>query len=121
MASPDECELPCYKATLVSRLKKRLPSDEVLGELTRLFGLLAEPTRLRIVDALTSGEELCACDLSHVLGISLSAMSEQLRALREAGIVAHRNDGRMAYYRLRDGFLAGLVAQVRAQLAPTIS
>jgi len=121
MKSPDECEIPCYKATLVASLKERLPSDEVLGELTRLFALLADPTRLRIVDALTSGEELCACDLSHALGISLSAMSDQLRTLREAGIVAHRDDGRMAYYRLRDGFLAGLVAQARSQLTSTIS
>jgi len=121
MNGPDECEVPCYKATLVAALKEQLPSDEVLRELTRLFGLLADPTRLRIITALTSGEELCACDLSHVVGISLAATSQQLRALREAGIVAHRNDGRMAYYRLRNGLLAGLVAQMRAQLAQTIS
>jgi len=121
MKSPDECEIPCYKATLVASLKERLPSDAILDALTRLFGLLADPTRLRIVDALTSGEELCVCDLSHVLGISLSATSDQLRTLRQAGILAHRNDGRMAYYRLRDGFLAGLVAQARSQLTSAIS
>jgi len=121
MDNPDECEIPCYKATLVASLKERLPSDEVVGDLTTLFRLLADPTRLRIVDALTAGEELCACDLSHVLGISLAATSDQLRALREAGLVAHRNDGRMAYYRLRNGLLADLVAQARAQLTSTIS
>jgi len=121
MNSPEECEIPCYKATLVVSLKERLPSDELLDELTRLFGILADPTRLRIVDALTSGAELCVCDLSHALGISFSATSDQLRTLRQAGIVAHRNDGRMAYYRLRDGFLAGLVAQARSQLTSRFS
>jgi ArsR family transcriptional regulator len=94
-----------------------MPSDEELQRLAGLFGLLADPTRLRIIGALTSGEELCVCDVSHVLGLSLSATSHQLRKLREAGCVTFRNDGRMAYYRLRDDFLAGLMAQGRLQMA----
>jgi DNA-binding transcriptional ArsR family regulator len=121
MKHPDECEVPCYKATLVASLRERLPADEVLEELAELFGLLADPDRLRIIEALSSGEELCVCDVSHVLGISLTAASDQLRVLRDAGVVAYRDDGHMAYYRLRNGFLPGLVALVRAQLAPVVS
>ncbi|MGD2064359.1 MAG: metalloregulator ArsR/SmtB family transcription factor [Nitrospirota bacterium] len=116
MSDPDECTVPCYKATAVARLKEQMPPEEELQRLAELFGLLADRTRLCIISALASGEELCVCDVSHVLGLSLSATSHQLRKLRDAGVVAYRNDGRMAYYRLRDGFLAGLMAQGRLQL-----
>jgi DNA-binding transcriptional ArsR family regulator len=117
MSDPEECKVPCYKATTVARLKEQMPSDDELQRLAELFGLLADATRLRIIGALASGEELCVCDVSHVLGLSLSATSHQLRKLRDAGVVAYRNDGRMAYYRLRDGFLAGLMAQGQLQVA----
>jgi len=116
MTEPDRCTIPCYKAELVARLKEQMPPDEVLQGLAQLFGLLADPTRLRIIGALAPGEELCVCDVANVLGLSLSATSHQLRKLRDAGVVAFRNDGRMAYYRIQDGFLAGLMLQAKVQL-----
>lgn len=116
MSTPDRCNIPCYKADVVARLKEQMPPDEVLQDLARLFGLLADPTRLRIIGALSSGEELCVCDVANVIGLSLSATSHQLRKLRDAGVVAFRNDGRMAYYCIQDGFLAGLMLQAKVQL-----
>jgi ArsR family transcriptional regulator, lead/cadmium/zinc/bismuth-responsive transcriptional repressor len=65
------------------------------------FQMLASPTRLRIVEAL-SVRELCVCDLAAVVGVSQSAVSHQLRQLRQMRIVRYRKDGRMAYYRLDD-------------------
>ncbi len=116
MARNDVCNVPCYKADLVARLKAEAPEGEVVSALAKMFGLLADPTRLRIVGALASGEELCVCDVANVVELSLSATSHQLRKLREAKVVTHRNDGRMAYYRLQDGFVAGLMLQARVQL-----
>jgi DNA-binding transcriptional ArsR family regulator len=120
VSDPDECNVPCYKATVVARLKEQIPPDEELQRLADRFALLAGTTRLRILGALACGEELCVCDVSHVLGIFLSATSHQLRKLRDAGVVTYRNDGRMAYYRLRNGFLAGLMAQGQLQMARPI-
>ncbi len=116
MPRADRCEIPCYKVDVVARLKDQMPPDEVLQGLARLFGLLADPTRLRIIGALAGGEELCVCDVAHVLGLSLSATSHQLRKLRDAEVVAFRNDGRMAYYHIRDGFLAALMLQARVHV-----
>jgi len=115
----DRCNVPCYKGDLVRRLKDEMPKEALLRDIARMFGVLADVTRLRILGALSSGEELCVCDVANVVGLSLSATSHQLRKLREAGAVTYRNDGRMAYYRLQDGFLAGLMLQARVQAERT--
>lgn len=83
--------------------------DDDLAYLADTFQMLASPTRLRIVEAL-SDREMCVCDLAAVVGVSQSAVSHQLRQLRQMRIVAHRKEGRMAYYRLDDGHVAQLFA-----------
>ena len=64
-----------------------MPKEALLRDIARMFGVLADVTRLRILGALSSGEELCVCDVANVVGLSLSATSHQLRKLREAGAV----------------------------------
>ena len=107
--------VPCYKEDLVERLQATLPAPPMLQEMAHLFSLLGDPTRLRMLSALSRGDELCVCDVANVAGLSMSATSHQLKKLRDSGIVSCRSDGRMAYYKLRDGFAAGLLAQVRLQ------
>lgn len=118
MRKPDDspCDVRCFNLELVSRLKRTLPTDRATEELAGLFQLLGDPARIRMIAALSSGEELCVCDVANVAGLSVSATSHQLKKLREAGVVVHRNDGRMAYYRLHDGFCAGLLAQARLRV-----
>jgi len=116
VSDADRCEIPCYNPQLVDRLKERMLPEDTLQRLAGVFGLLADRTRLKIIGALADGEELCVCDVSHVVGLSLSATSHQLRRLREAGVVSYRNDGRMVYYRLADGFLAGLILQAKVKV-----
>lgn len=81
--------------------------DQELAHLADTFQMLASPTRLRIVEAL-SDRELCVCDLSAVAGVSPSAVSHHLRQLRQLRIVRFRKEGRMAYYRLDDGHVSQL-------------
>ena len=69
-------------------------------------GTAQDPVRLR------EGEELCVCDVAHVLGMSVSAASHHLRKLRDLKLLKYRTDGKMAYYSLRDKFAAQLVARV---------
>ena len=66
------------------------------------FGLMADPTRARIVHALSLARELCVCDLALLIGISQSALSHQLRLLRSHRVVTRRKAGRIVYYRLAD-------------------
>ena len=115
MPSSDEA-IPCYKAELVARILAEMPTEDVLDHLARLFGILGDPTRLRMIGALASGEELCVCDVANVVGISLSGTSHQLRKLRDLGLVTHRSEGRMTYYQLRGDFLAGMLSQARAEV-----
>ena len=93
------CVVPCFKEEVVREVKAALPGDLAVRNAAAFFGALADPSRLKILLAI-SREELCVCDVSHVVGLSVSATSHQLRLLRNLGIVTYRNDGKMAYYSL---------------------
>jgi DNA-binding transcriptional ArsR family regulator len=86
-----------------------MPPDAVLEETEILFGALADRARLKILFALGNGEELCVCDVAHVLGVSISTASHHLRKLRDLKLLRYRNDGKMSYYSLRDELAGRLV------------
>jgi|SRR5262245_46472554 DNA-binding transcriptional ArsR family regulator len=83
---------------------------DAADQVASTFAMLADPTRARIVHALSLAEELCVCDLALLLGVSESAMSHQLRLLRDHRMVARRRAGRVAYYRLADGHIRHILA-----------
>lgn len=108
---PDLCDVPCFHEGLVARIRSTIPADDEVEQARVLFAALADRTRLRILHALKDGEELCVCDVAHVLGTSVSAASHHLRKLRDLAVLKYRNDGKMAYYSLRDGFATDLAQQ----------
>ena len=108
----DTCSVPCFKEKLVRKLQRKLPSDEVLEEARVLFGALSDRARLKILIALQDGEELCVCDVAHVLGTTVSTASHHLRKMRDLKLLKYRNDGRMAYYSLRSQLAGKLAADV---------
>ena len=75
-----------------------------------MFAAFADPTRFRILEALSAGE-LCVCDLASLGSVSQSAISHQLRLLRERGLVTFRRDGNRAVYRLADDHVRTMLAQ----------
>jgi len=81
-----------------------------------IFSALADPTRVRILIAL-SEEERCVCDLADLAGISQSGVSHQLRLLRDRGLVVFRRDGNRAVYRLADDHVTTLLDQGLAHAA----
>lgn len=109
-AAPATCDIPCFKGELVATLRKQLADEDAFEETRSLFAALADRTRLKILYALRTGEELCVCDVAHVLGMSISAASHHLRKLRDLRILGYRNDGKMAYYSIRDKAAAKIVA-----------
>ncbi|MCX7776127.1 MAG: metalloregulator ArsR/SmtB family transcription factor [Spirochaetaceae bacterium] len=78
--------------------------------LAELFKMLADPGRLRIVNALSAGQRLCVCDLATLLGVSQSALSHQLAILRRARLVRPERAGKVVYYQLDDKHVQDLVA-----------
>ncbi|HET9599352.1 MAG TPA: metalloregulator ArsR/SmtB family transcription factor [Anaeromyxobacteraceae bacterium] len=113
----DLCAVPCFKEALVSRIRSEMPPDAALEEVRVLFAALADGTRLRILHALMRADELCVCDIAHVLGVSVAAASHHLRKLLDLRILKHRNDGKMVYYSLRDRFAADLLTHALRQAA----
>ena len=107
------CPVPCFNIALVAQIRGALPPDSRLAAESAVLQALADRTRLKILFALGSGEELCVCDLAHVLGLSVSATSHQLRLLRALGLVRYRTDGRMVYYSLAVSGLLDWLAQGR--------
>ena len=98
-AGEETCKVVCFNEELVNDIKDSMVAVEELQDLAEFYKLLGNPTRLKIIFALGKGE-LCVCDVAHILGLSMPATSQQLKLLRQRGLLDHRNDGRMAYYSL---------------------
>lgn len=109
--SDDLCNVPCFKEALVKKLRSKMPSEEAIEETRLLFGALADRARVKILYSLKHADELCVCDVAHVLGTSVSTASHHLRKLRDLKLLKYRNDGKMSYYSLRDEFAVRLVAE----------
>lgn len=107
----DVCEVVCVNARAVARAKKQLPAPDQVARVAATFAALGDPTRVRILAALAT-TELCVCDLAALLGMTLSAVSHQLRLLRHLGLVKYRKEGRLAHYSLDDEHANELVRQV---------
>jgi DNA-binding transcriptional ArsR family regulator len=108
LASAGTCEIDLIHPQAVRRVREALPDAEAIQEVADTFQVLSDPTRARIVYALAL-EELCVCDVAAVAGLSMSAASHQLKRLRDKGLVSFRKDGRLAFYRLSDDRLRGLL------------
>ena len=94
----------------VARVQGKALDGRIVERLSRLFSAFADPTRLRLLHALTVTHELCVCDLAVIAGLSVSAVSHQLRLLRDRDLVRARRDGRMVYYSLADQHVISLMA-----------
>ena len=108
--SDDRCIITIVHPELVAEMKeKQLPTGTVLG-LAEVFKTLGDPTRIRIMHMLKI-KEMCVCDIAATLGMSQSAVSHQLRVLRNFRLVKHRRDGKSVFYSLDDDHIHGLFEQ----------
>jgi len=107
----DVCEVYYVDEEHVEKARKALSSNREIVALAETFRNLGDPTRVKILQALTV-EELCVCDLAKLLGVSDSATSHQLRVLRSQKLVRFRKEGKMAYYSLDDEHVDSLMRVV---------
>ena len=108
--SSDTCEIQFIDERKVKRVARAMKPPAAIGMLAETFKVLGDPTRIRIAYAL-SLEELCVCDLAKLLGMSNSAVSHSLRALRQMQLVRMRKDGKIAYYALDDDHIGSLLQE----------
>jgi len=104
---PDRCEVYSINEDMVRQAQAQLLNGPTATRLAEFFKTLSDPTRVRIISALSAGE-LCVCDLAATLGMSQSAISHQLRLLRQLRLVKRRKAGQMAYYTLDDEHVSTL-------------
>lgn len=109
-SSKDICQIFCFNKNKVNKIKKAILPTESLNMLSEVFKAISDVTRLKIILALKD-EELCVCDISHILGVSLSAVSHQLRILRNLRLVKYRSEGRMVFYSLADRHTISLIQE----------
>lgn len=104
----DVCQIRTINEKKVYAVRRQMLDDDIFTNLSDTFKTLGDETRVKILHAL-SKEELCVCDISAVLDMSISAVSHQLRVLRNMNLVKYRKDGKVVYYSLDDDHIVQLL------------
>lgn len=104
----DNCEVFCYDEQKVKRVQESV-KNETFSPVVTMFKALADETRLKIAYALTTEQELCVCDVSHIIGSSVATASHHLRQLKQAGVAKSRKDGKWVFYSLQSPHIAAFI------------
>ncbi len=104
------CDVTVIHAALVDKIRGTMPPEEELCNLAEFFKVFGDTTRIRILYALFQSE-MCVCDIAHLLGMTQSAISHQLRVLKNAKLVRYRKEGRVVYYSLDDEHIKAIFDQ----------
>ena len=99
-----------HHEAILSRVRNDLPTDELLSSLSELFKVFGDNTRIKILFALLD-TELCVCAIAELLGMTQSAISHQLKILKDANLVGNRREGKTVFYYLSDDHVRTIVAK----------
>ena len=97
----EKCDCTVLHQDIIEKVRQNMPQEEKLYDLAELFKVFGDSTRIRILWALER-EEMCVCDIAFLLNMSQSAISHQLRTLKQARLVKFRREGKVVYYSLDD-------------------
>ena len=103
------CDYLCVHEDAVEKVLAALPDDEQLYDLAELFRMFGDSTRIKILYVLFESE-LCVCDIAKLLGVSQSAVSHQLRSLKDAKLVRFRREGKTVFYSLDDDHVRSVLS-----------
>lgn len=112
----EKCEVTLIHEDNVKKAITQLPDDELIADMSDMFKIFGDQTRVKILMALESGE-LCVCDIAAVMNMSQSAISHQLRVLKQSNIVKTRRQGKVVYYSISDDHVKEIfdIAMVHVQ------
>lgn len=106
----DVCSCNTIHEDIVNSVRQRMPEEIQLYELAELFKVFGDTTRIKIIYALFSSE-MCVCDIAALLNMNQSAISHQLRVLKQARLVKYRKEGKIVYYSLDDDHVEKIIDQ----------
>ena len=104
------CDFLHAHEDVVETVRQKLPGEDTLYDLTELFRIFGDSTRIRILYVLFEAE-MCVCDIAALLGMTQSAISHQLRALKNARLVKSRREGKTVFYALADDHVKTIINQ----------
>ena len=104
------CDFIHAHEEIVEKVRQELPDEDTLYDLSELFRIFGDSTRIRILYVLFEAE-MCVCDIAQLLGMTQSAISHQLRSLKNARLVKARRDGKTVFYSLADDHVKTIIDQ----------
>jgi DNA-binding transcriptional ArsR family regulator len=111
----ERCDCDIIHQEVVDEVQSRMPKEETLYDLAEFFKVFGDSTRIRILWALAESE-MCVCDIANLLNMTQSAISHQLRVLKQAALVKYRRDGKIVYYSLDDDHVKQIIDQGMAHI-----
>ena len=102
------CEYMHAHDELIARVNADMPDEIMLYDLAELYKVFADSTRIKILYCLFE-EEMCVCDIAQLLGMTTSAISHQLRVLKQAKLVKFRREGKTVFYSLSDNHVRTII------------
>lgn len=112
----DRCECNIIHEDIIQKVRLKLPEQDKLIHLADFFKVFGDPTRIKILSALAE-QEMCVCDIAYLLNMTQSAISHQLRVLKQAKLVKNRKDGKVVYYSLDDDHVNQIINQGMVHIA----
>ncbi len=106
----EQCDCVVIHDEIVNHVRTKMPNEEVLFNLAELFKIFSDSTRVKILWALDESE-LCVCDISVLLNMTQSAISHQLKVLKQVNLVKSRREGKIVYYSLSDDHVKNIFNQ----------
>lgn len=106
----ERCDCNVIHEEVVNMVRGKMPEEENLYDLAELFKVFGDSTRIKILWALAEAE-MCVCDIAALLNMTQSAISHQLRILKQARLVKNRKDGKVVYYSLDDAHVKQIFEQ----------
>lgn len=113
--SSDNCNCHIFHEDTLIEVNNNLRDDNSINNIANFLKLIANDTRLKMLEAIKD-HELCVCDLGHLLGVTKSAISHQIKELKKYDLVSERREGKMVYYKLNSPFVSKLIEEVGANI-----
>ena len=106
----EACEYMHVHPDLIEKVRQGMPAEETLYDLAELYKVFGDSTRIKMLYVLFEAE-VCVCDLAQSLNMTVSAISHQLRVLKQARLVKSRREGKTVFYSLADGHIKSILSQ----------
>ena len=104
------CDFIHAHEDIIAKVNETMPDEEILYDLAELFKIFGDSTRIKILYVLFEAE-MCVCDIAQLLNMTQSAISHQLRALKQSKLVKYRREGKTVFYSLADDHVRSILDQ----------